>query len=276
VALGGLRRRTRTVALATEAFSDTDGFRNAVQDILGRIAKTDRRVIIVIDGLDEAPSGSFKAAILPTILPATLRVLLSARWQVGDSDSKGWRERLEWERGVKVDSFELDPLAADGIADVLVKLGAPVDTLAREPAFVERLVELTEGEPLLVRYYAEDLWGKTSKGARVTRADLDNLKPGFNSYFERWFERQDELWQEEGIVGSTVDQVLSVLAFALGPLEQADVLALMKRVHDTKGLITPDSLLKPLRRFVFGSGKRDTGYVNGRIRSCGSRGVRPL
>ena len=52
-----------------------------------------------------------------------------------------------------------------------------------------------------------------------------------------------------------------ILAFALGPLNSTDLLALMKRIHDTKGLIAPDRLLKPLSRFVFGSGKEGTGYV---------------
>jgi len=56
-------------------------------------------------------------------------------------------------------------------------------------------VVLTEGEPLLVRYYAEDLWQFIGKGARVTRADLDGLKPGFDSYFKRWFDLQEKLWQ---------------------------------------------------------------------------------
>lgn len=129
-----------------------DGFRYAVRDLLDRISGSDRRVSIIIDGLDEALEGSFDPAILPAVLPPNLRVLLSARWQLGDSDSKGWLKRLGWDRGVKIDSFELDRLDAHGITDVLVKLGAPVDIIAREPDLVERLVGLTQGEPLLVRY----------------------------------------------------------------------------------------------------------------------------
>jgi hypothetical protein len=174
-------------ALPSEAIRDRDEIRGAVRDLLGRIADSDRRVIVVIDGLDEALHGRFKAEFLQAA--PKLRIVLSARWQVGDSNSKGWLKRLGWDRGVKVDSFELDRLDAHGIADVLVKLGAPVDILAREPDLVERLVMLTEGEPLLVRYYAEDLWQVSSKGARVTRADLDKLKPGFGNYFERWLDR---------------------------------------------------------------------------------------
>jgi len=262
----GLARRLAEIAgeaLPSKAIRGADGFRYAVRELLDRVADSDRRVIIVIDGLDEALQGSFDSAILPPVLPPNLRVLLSARWELGDSDSKGWLKRLGWDRNIRVDSFELDRLEAHGIADVLVKLGAPVDIVARERALVERLVVLTEGEPLLVRYYAEDLWRDASKGAPVTRAHLDLMKPGFGSYFDHWFKRQEELWRQEnaGIDRDKVDRVLAVLAFALGPLEGADLLELMKHIYGTSGVMAADRLLEPLRRFVFGDGKRGSGYV---------------
>jgi len=178
----GLARRLSEIVrvdLPTEV-RDGDGFRYAVRDQLDRLASTGKpRALIVIDGIDEALEGSFDPAVLPARIPGNLRVLLSARWQVGDENSEGWLERLGWDRGVKVDTFELDPLRTSQISDVLIKLGAPVDVLTREPGLVERLTELTEGEPLLVRYYAEDLWSESSKGARISRADLDLLKRGF-------------------------------------------------------------------------------------------------
>ena len=262
----GLARRLAEIAgevLPSEAIRDAGAFRYAVRDLLNRIANSGRRVIVVIDGLDEALHGSFDPAILPAVLPPNLRVLLSARWGVGDSDSKGWLKRLGWDRGTRVNSFELDRLTAHGTADVLAKLGAPADIVLREPDLVNRLVELTEGEPLLVRYYAEDLWRVGGKRAPVTRADLDLLKPGFGSYFERWFVFQEELWRQEnvGIDRDKVDRVLAVLAFALGPLGEADLLELMKHIYGTNGVIAPDRLLEPLRRFVFGDGKKGSGYV---------------
>ncbi len=119
------------------------------------------------------------------------------------------------------------------------------------------------GEPLLVRYYANDLWGESTKGARITPADLENLKPGFDSYFKRWFELQEKLWKEEGTNVDTrqIDAVLSVLAFALGPLSDADLLTLVERIHNLKGAIAVDRLLNPLCRWVFGGGRSDAGYV---------------
>jgi hypothetical protein len=262
----GLARRLTEImgeVLSSEAIREGDGFRYAVRDLLDRIAVSDRHVIVVIDGLDEALQGRFDAAILPVVLPPNLRILLSARWLLGDSDSKGWLKRLGWDRGIKVESFELDRLKANGIGDVLVKLGAPGDIVTREPDLIERLAELTAGEPLLIRYYAEDLWQFIGSGVRVTRADLDRLHPGFSSFFEHWFAHQQELWREEKVEidPQAVERVLAVLAFALGPLEAADLLALTKEIHGTSGVMAADQLLKPLRRFVFGDGKRGSGYV---------------
>lgn len=252
------------VSLPTEALRDGDGFRYAVRDQLDQLASEAKpRALIVIDGIDEALEGSFDAGVLPSPLPANVRVLLSARWQLGDHNSDGWLKRLGWDRGVKVDAFELDRLGAKHIADVVVKLGAPLDVLVQEPGLVERLVELTEGEPLLVRYYAEDLWTESSKGARIGRIDLELLKPGFDSYFKRWFELQERLWKDENrrVDLREVDAVLSILAFALGPLGEADLLSVMERIHGVRGVTAVDRLLEPLRRWVFGNGKCDTEYV---------------
>ncbi len=263
----GLARRLAEIlgeTLPTDAIRETSGFRYAVHNLLDRIADAAKqRVLVVIDGLDEALEGTFDADVFPKILPMNIRVVLSARWQFGDHDSRGWLERLRWDRGAPVETFELDRLDTKGIADVLVKLGAPLDVAAKDRDLVDRLAELTEGEPLLIRYYAEDLWLQSSTMTRVTRADLDDLKPGFDSYFKRWFELQEKQWNEEhpNLDRQRVDAALSVLAFALGPLRESDFLALMRRIHGVEGLIAVDRLLGPLRRFVFGSGKSDTGFT---------------
>ena len=146
---------------------------------------------------------------------------------------------------------------------MLVRLGAPLDIVAREPRLLERLALLTEGEPLLVRFYCADMWDRSQDGARITVADLDTLKPGFSSYFERWLKHQEQLWKHEGagVDSDKVDRVLLILAHALGRLSEGDLLALMTEMHGDPGLAFADRLLRPLRRFVMGDGKRNTGFV---------------
>jgi hypothetical protein len=260
----GLARRLEEItgnALPRDSIREVDGYRYGIRDLLDRVPGH-LRVIIVIDGLDEAALGGFDPAVLPSVMPPNLRVVLSARWELGDRKSTGWLERLGWSRNTRVDCFELNPLDAGGIADVLVKLGPPLGTVVREPDLIKRLATLTEGEPLLLRYYAEDLWQVASKGTAITRADLDSLKPGFDQYFKRWFKRQDDLWRQEGAqISDEVDKVLAVLAFALGPLEETDLLQLMTETYGESRVISATRLLNPLNRFVIGTGKRGSGYV---------------
>ena len=242
---------------------DAEFFKASVRRQLEHISEKRLKVLVVLDGIDEALEGTFDASVLPMQLPPTLRILISARWQVRDNDSQGWLKRLEWDRDTSVETKELEKLDAQGIADVLTRLGAPMDIVAREPGLVERLTALTEGEPLLVRFYCADLWGHALDGARITVADLDTLKPGFGSYFERWLNHQEQLWKQEGtaIDGDKVDRVLVILAHALGPLSEADLLTLMKEVHGDMSFAFADRLLRPLRRFVMGDGKPNTGFV---------------
>src|SRR4029077_11416056 len=72
-----------------------------------------------------------------------------------------------------------------------------------------------------------------------------------------------KLWKEEGagVDRREVDAVLSLLAFALGPLGEAGLLSVMERVHGLRGVTAADRLLEPLRRWVFGNGKGNAEYV---------------
>jgi hypothetical protein len=236
-----------------------------VRDQLVRIAAdTTKRVLIVMDGLDEALRESFDPDVLPMPMPKNLRVALSARWQLGDHNSDGWLERLRWNVGTKVETLELEPLDSVGVEEVLFKLGAPVSALAHDPILVKQLAELTEGEPLLLRFYAEDFRTSMAKGARITAADLINLKPGFDSYFEFLFQRQQQIWEGAGLKDQDTQPyyvILSILSFALGPMSGPDILALIERIYGTKGVTSVDILLEPWRRFVYGSGEPDVGYV---------------
>jgi hypothetical protein len=71
------------------------------------------------------------------------------------------------------------------------------------------------------------------------------------------------LWADEGVRVEKieVDRVLSILAFAIGPLESRDLLELMKEIHQTETLLSERDLLQPLRRFIIGDGKANSGYV---------------
>ena len=60
-----------------------------------------------------------------------LRLVLSARWQAGDLGASGWQTRLGWERNVRVQSRALPVLTREGVRDLLLQMGAPMDVLGR-------------------------------------------------------------------------------------------------------------------------------------------------
>ena len=107
--------------------SDAAGFyADKVRDFLGEFNNASRRVLLIIDGLDEALRGEFDATILPRVLGQTIRVLISARRQI-DADSLGWLNRLGWRDGIRAKAIELDVLNRTAIAEVLLGMGAPLD-----------------------------------------------------------------------------------------------------------------------------------------------------
>jgi Domain of unknown function (DUF4062) len=264
--LEGLARRLAEITrypLPSEVHRNVDAFRYVVRDQLDRIAASRKRVLVVFDGLDEALQGTFDSSILPPKLPQTLRILLSGRWQVGDIDSTGWLRRLGWDRNVRVETFDLHSLSTEAIVDVLMKLDEPFCALAQDRPFIARLLELTGGEPILVRYYAEDLRHLARSGVRVGRSDLDTSKPGFEGYFEHWFEDLEKQWkaEEANVNRNEIDIVLSILAFAYGPLEAGELLELIRVIYHKEQIFSEHRLLQPLRRFILGDGKPGHGYV---------------
>jgi hypothetical protein len=257
-----LATRLSSESLSAPATDAAAYYAEQAAELLRRVPSADRRVLVVIDGIDEALRGGFDPGVFPRGNPPGLKVLLSARLQANDTDASGWLRRLGWEIGVRLETVSLDALDIEKVADVLVKMGAPLDVLSARRPLVKRLTYLSEGEPLLLRYYAEDLWQQREAAERLRVEDLDAMKPGFAAYFERWLDDQEKAWKEEGanVDRRTVDATLAVLACTFGPLEGADLARLVQEVHDSPSVLSPQRLLDPLRRFVRG-GSTPGGYV---------------
>jgi hypothetical protein len=225
-----------------------------------------RRILIVLDGVDEALGERFDARWFPRNPGTGLRLVLSARWQAGDLDSLGWERRLGWNRDVRAQSRELPVLAREGVRDLLIKMGAPTDVLASRLDMVDRLYDLAEGEPLVLRYYAEDIWSRGETASRLTINDLAQMRPGLGAYFERWLADQERLWveAEEPVDRRRVDAILALLACAHGRLKGADLRALLTEGGDEVAGGRFLEQLKPIQRFVIGLDHQEAetaGYI---------------
>lgn len=227
--------------------------------LLQRISDAEIRVLILLDGLDESVDQDSLLTLLPSRQSSTLRLVVTAREIAGDRDQSGWLARLGWPHLHTLRSyhFQLKELTPNEIGDALLRMGAPIEPISRDIDLVKQLANLTEGEPLLLRLYFEDLWRKASAGAAVTVSDLHSLNPGFGAYLNRWLELQERQWRDAALPINlkTIDLLLSILAVAKSPIYGADLLAIFRELHPGLGaLATSQSLLAPLRRFVIGDG----------------------
>ncbi len=226
-----------------------------IADYLRR-ALDGRRLLVVLDGLDEAAGEVNWRVLFPTSPPEGLRVLVSARETATHPTADAWRRALGWENA-PVQAETLAGLTREGVADVLEKMGVPLDRLARNVDVVAELHRLSEGgDPLLVKLYVEDLWSRGEEATRLKPEDLRGIEPGYRGFFERWWEDQEKLWEQqnrEPLQREEVERLFYALAAAQGPLRRDE----LRRLTGLSSLRLREAL-KPLARFVI---QGEAGYA---------------
>ncbi|MBX3328231.1 MAG: hypothetical protein KF682_20265, partial [Nitrospira sp.] len=251
----------RLARLHGEKIPDTpstsvETWRGLVTEYLRRPLPSGENILVVLDGLDEAADWEAGPDLFPIPPPDHVRVVASARYRAGDEDARDWLRRLGWERQDLATSYDLDKLTKDGMVLALESMGCPLDQLGAKIDVVSELYRLTEGDPLLVRLYVDDLWTHRDMVESLKPEDLGTMKPGLKGYFDRWWEDQRKLWRDTSpLKEANVQVLLNVLACALGPLDQEALLHLTNLSSWDR-----EEALRPLDRFVIGDGKTN-GYI---------------
>ncbi|MCP4544320.1 MAG: ATP-binding protein [Chloroflexi bacterium] len=100
------------------ANTSVEMWRGMASDYLARPLPDGRRLVVILDGADEAADWQAGADLFPlTPLPGG-RVILSTRFLAGDTDAVPWLQRLGWERPGLASVPELVPLTREGVGDV--------------------------------------------------------------------------------------------------------------------------------------------------------------
>ena len=218
------------------------------------------RLLVILDGVDEAANWDVDGKLFPLDPPPGLKVLISARSTADRPNPGAWARALVWnQRNTR--QLELPPLDRLGLRDVLEKMGVPLDELAHQPFIVEELHRLTEGDPLLVRLYVDDLWAKGEAVRRLRPEDLRSLRPGYQGYFDQWWEDQRRLWGDaRPLREKEVREIPNLLSAAFGPLRAED---LCRLADPSVGLSswTLQDHLRTLARFVVPSSHDQEDYV---------------
>ena len=194
---------------------------------------------------------------MPASLPPKVRVLVSARFLAGDNDSAPWLRRLNWDRNGLALAPSLGPLDKPGVADVLDKMGCPLDELSQDVDIVSELHRLSVGDPLLVGLYVGDLWNKGEAARRLEPQDLARIEPGYKGYFDKWWDDQKKLWKDKKPwLDKHISLVRKLLAGALGSLKTEDLQALAPELEYDYIL----DALEVLGRFIIGDNEKQ-GYT---------------
>ena len=198
-----------------------------------------RRILIVIDGLDETTGWTPGPLLLPHTLGARVRVAVSARHVQDLPDASAWREQLGWNADATA-TMSLRPLSYDDVTTLVRgEVGSQdLDTAAE-------LYRLTLGDPILLRLFIDDM---RENGGRLPA--VGSMAPGLKAYFDRWWTDQRQRWREEGgIQPSDLAIVFDLLALARGPIKRSELLQLTRRRQKMTG-DELDEALHALRRFV--------------------------
>jgi hypothetical protein len=110
-----------------------------------------KRLVVILDGLDEATDWAAGPELFAARPPVGLRILVTARLRARESDALGWAATLQWEGPQLARKTTLPALDQPGVADALHSMGNPLQWLTPQMDVVGKLYQLSQGDPLFGR-----------------------------------------------------------------------------------------------------------------------------
>jgi len=213
------------IASATVGATQRDAgefYRDRCLELLHEIDERKFPTVLIVDGLDEASGWEIDWTLLQSKPGSSTRIIVSARVLAGDKDGpSGWLHRLDWPASQQLTKcVVVPPLSGMGISEALQSMGYPIASLSSRIDIIGKLKILTDGDPLLVRMYAESLWNTGDASQSVRPGELERLDPGFGGFFKSWFEKQSGNWSTPNSpFRRQLEAILAILSVALGPIE---------------------------------------------------------
>jgi len=220
-----------------------------------------KRLVLILDGVDEAADWSIHPGLFPRQPHESTRVILSARTTGDLIDAQAWSRLLGENQPTRIFPLDLEKLNRIGVKDVIHDAILPEELQQKQALLVEKLYHLSEeGDPLIIQLYIRDL-----QMHEVQLEDLEQREVGLKGYFENWWDDQRKQWRGKVPFNEALVQaVLYVFACALGPIDRdglAQVLPPELKINRKVALgITLESVLELLGRLVSGDG-RQQGYA---------------
>jgi hypothetical protein len=238
-----------------------DALRAMISSYLRLPLADGRRLLVVIDGMDEAAGWSLSGDLFPVGGRPDLRVVLSARPQPDDLGAAGPVFPPTWSAPGASVRMDLGPLETDALRALVCDAGLATSGETAAEAFAIELARITQGDPLLASLYVEDLKEGCARGESPAPGDLAGAAPGLDAYLRRWRLEQEQLWADraDGVDPVTRDSLLALFSCAMGPLRRTDLFALLPPQMELGGLQV-ERAVRSLSRLVTGNGEGQ-GYV---------------
>jgi hypothetical protein len=201
------------------------------------------KLVLVLDGLDEATDWEPRAAHFPPNLPAGVYVIFSAR-KIPDTD---WPAKIGLTG--RTTALELGALGLAQIRDLLINAGGLAITLAAETSFVQATMACSGGDPFYLNFMVQDILD-----GRITADNIIYQPTGLDAYFAgAWA----ELDADVGTGRDEIDELLGILVVARGRLQPRDIAEISPLLQ--KGTLLNKELSGKLRRYL--AGDKNTGYA---------------
>ena len=129
----------------TRLSGSTADWEGHFEELFARPIERDRRLLVVIDGIDEAAGWRVGEGFLPDLsnpgldFGSRLKVIVAARGEPED-----WRRQLGWNSRVLAHELPLALLDRTGIREALDALGNPIDHLPEPERWIDLLFEKTQ------------------------------------------------------------------------------------------------------------------------------------
>jgi hypothetical protein len=232
-----------------DAYRQTPGdLRAIVADYLRRPLPDDRRLLLILDGLDEAVGWQIGRDLFPRTPGPHLQIVASTR-QLANTTHADWLDQLGW-RAAKTVDIVLPELDRTAVSDILHRMDNPLDALATDVDLVTEIARVSQGDPLTIRLLVEAL-----QDGALTPGKLTHLPPGLEAFVRSWL---DEL-QQHSAQHATIRTLLGLCATALGPLTIDNLEALAPDHFQVRAAL--NQATRSVARFVIGDGSEESGYV---------------
>lgn len=138
--------------------------RALVGDYLRRPLPDGVRLLVVLDGLDEATGWQVSRELFPRTPDPGLKIVVAAR-DMAHRTRATWYRDLGFERRLTCD-LELEGLSQAAVRDLLQRMGNPLDQLATDVDMLAEVERVSQGDPVTL------ITGVQCYGQRVVDLDL--------------------------------------------------------------------------------------------------------